>query len=171
MEIYTLHMDIYIYIYTLHMDIYTLHMINYYNWLTITIGTTYSWKYYTLLMIYIHTVMMMIIIIIITISLLLLLLLLLSLLLTSTLILQRQAARLRTSKGGRIRLENPHRAQIYQFELFELVLLSKLDNQFHVEQFEATVSQSTVPSPLLNTTCLMQVSSNTANNAATYCDP
>ena len=44
---------------------------------------------------------------------------------------------------------NPHRAQISQFELFELILLFKLDKQFPVEQFEATVSQSTVPSPLL----------------------
>ena len=43
---------------------------------------------------------------------------------------------------------NPHRAQIVQFELFELILLLKLDNKFPVEQFEATVSQSTVPSPL-----------------------
>ena len=45
---------------------------------------------------------------------------------------------------------NPHRAQISQFELFELILLLKLDKQFPVEQFEATVSQSTVPSPLLS---------------------
>ena len=43
---------------------------------------------------------------------------------------------------------NPHRAQIYEFELFGLILLSKL-KQLPVEQFEATVSQSTVPSPLL----------------------
>ena len=42
---------------------------------------------------------------------------------------------------------NPHRAQIYQFELFELVLLSKLDKQFPVERFEAALSQSIVPSP------------------------
>ena len=33
---------------------------------------------------------------------------------------------------------NPHRAQISQFELFELVLLLKLDKRFPVEQFEAT---------------------------------
>ena len=45
---------------------------------------------------------------------------------------------------------NPRRAQISQLELFELVLPIKLDKQFPVEQFEATVSQSTVPSPLLN---------------------
>ena len=44
---------------------------------------------------------------------------------------------------------NPHRAQISQFELFELILLLKLDKQLPVERFEATVSQSTVPSPLL----------------------
>ena len=41
---------------------------------------------------------------------------------------------------------NPHRAHISQFiSLFELVLLSNLDKQFPVEQFEATVSQSAVP--------------------------
>ena len=44
---------------------------------------------------------------------------------------------------------NPHRAQISQFGLFELVLSSKLDKQFPVEQFKATVSQATVPSPPL----------------------
>ena len=42
---------------------------------------------------------------------------------------------------------NPHRAQISQFELFELILLLKLDRQFSIERFETTVSQSTVPSP------------------------
>ena len=46
---------------------------------------------------------------------------------------------------------NPPRAQISQFELFELILLLKLDKQFSVERFEATVSQSTVPSPPPNT--------------------
>ena len=44
---------------------------------------------------------------------------------------------------------NPHRAQISQFEMFELILLLKLDRQFPVEQFEATASQSTVPPPPL----------------------
>ena len=44
---------------------------------------------------------------------------------------------------------NPRRAQMYQFELFELILLLKLDKHFPVEQFEATVSQSTVPFPPL----------------------
>ena len=44
---------------------------------------------------------------------------------------------------------NPHRIQFHQFELFELLLLFKLDKQFPVEQFEATVSQSTVTSPPL----------------------
>ena len=43
----------------------------------------------------------------------------------------------------------PHRAQISRFEFFELILLLKLDKQFPVEQFESTVSQSTVPSPTL----------------------
>ena len=45
---------------------------------------------------------------------------------------------------------NPHRAQISQFELFELILLLKFDKRFPVEQFEAAASQSAaVPSPLL----------------------
>ena len=44
---------------------------------------------------------------------------------------------------------NPRRAQRSQFELFELILLSKLDKQFPAEQFEATVSQSTVMIKLL----------------------
>ena len=33
-----------------------------------------------------------------------------------------------------------------QLELFELILLSKVDEHFPVERFEATVSQSAVPS-------------------------
>ena len=44
---------------------------------------------------------------------------------------------------------NPHRAQIAQFELFELILLFQVDRQFPVEQFEAKLSQPAVPSPLL----------------------
>ena len=47
---------------------------------------------------------------------------------------------------------NPHRAQISKFEFFELVLFLKLNKGFPVEQFEATVSQSTVPSPPLRPT-------------------
>ena len=35
---------------------------------------------------------------------------------------------------------NPHRAQNVKFEFFQLILLLKLDKQFPVEQFEATVS-------------------------------
>ena len=49
---------------------------------------------------------------------------------------------------------NPHRAQLYQFELFELILLN-LDKQFPVEQFEASrairgssISVSSTLSPL-----------------------
>ena len=41
---------------------------------------------------------------------------------------------------------NPHRAQICQFGFFELIFLFKLDKQFPVERFEATASQSTIPS-------------------------
>ena len=48
---------------------------------------------------------------------------------------------------GDDKVGNPHRTQIYRFELFELILLLELDKQFPVEQVEATVSQSTVPSP------------------------
>ena len=54
---------------------------------------------------------------------------------------------------------NPHRAQIVQSEFFELILSSQLDKQFPVEQFEATVSQSTVPSPLLCTKHVLDCSS------------
>ena len=42
---------------------------------------------------------------------------------------------------------NPHRTQISQFELFELILLLKFDKQLPVERFEAAVSQSAVPPP------------------------
>ena len=42
---------------------------------------------------------------------------------------------------------SPHRARISQFEL---ILLLKLDKQFPVEQFEAAMSQSIVPSPHLS---------------------
>ena len=55
-------------------------------------------------------------------------------------------------KGGWY-LGNPHRAQISQFELFELCLLLKLDNKLLVERFEPTVIISiNVPSPPLRTT-------------------
>ena len=54
-----------------------------------------------------------------------------------------------TGQKGDYTVGNPRRAQISQFELFELILLLKLYRQFPVEQFEATVSQSTIPSPLL----------------------
>ena len=44
---------------------------------------------------------------------------------------------------------NPNRGQTYQYEyeLFEIIPVFNLDKQFPVEQFEPTVSQSTVPSP------------------------
>ena len=44
---------------------------------------------------------------------------------------------------------NPHRAQTYEFDFFELILLFNLDKRFPVVRFEATLSQSTVPSPPL----------------------
>ena len=49
-------------------------------------------------------------------------------------------------KGGEDAVGNPHQAHFFQFELFELFLFFKLDKRFSIEQFEATVSQSTVPS-------------------------
>ena len=73
-------------------------------------------------------------------------------------ITQEDGSRTQNSEGGMIRLEtlielrllnSSFRAQISQFELCELILLLKLDKQFAVEQFEATGSQSTVPSPPL----------------------
>ena len=42
---------------------------------------------------------------------------------------------------------NPHRAHFSQF--FKLIILLELDKQFSIEQFEPTVSQSTIPSPPL----------------------
>ena len=60
----------------------------------------------------------------------------------------RYRYRFRTRKGGDHAVGNPRRARIYQFELFELFLSSNIDKQLLVEQFEATVSQSTVRSPL-----------------------
>ena len=54
------------------------------------------------------------------------------------------------SEGGDDTVGNPHRAQIYNFDIFELIILLELDEQLPVEQFEATVSQSTVPSPLFS---------------------
>ena len=54
----------------------------------------------------------------------------------------------RGGRSGRKPLSSSNfRAQIYRFALFELILLLKLDKRFPVEQFEATASQSTVPSP------------------------
>ena len=52
------------------------------------------------------------------------------------------------SQGGMIRLEPLIELNLLNSLLFELIPLFKLDKQFPVERFEATVSQSTVPSPL-----------------------
>ena len=69
------------------------------------------------------------------------------------LVLARSDPRLRASAAvigrGDDAIGNPHRAQMSQFEFFELILLLKLDQPFPIEQFEATVSQSTVPFPPL----------------------
>ena len=66
----------------------------------------------------------------------------------------RESGVLRPSDSQRFRfgrgddtVGNTHRAQISQFELFELILLLKLDKSYPVEQFEARVSQSTVRPP------------------------
>ena len=54
---------------------------------------------------------------------------------------------------GHDKVGNPHRVQKAQFEFVEFVfLLSRLDKQLSIEQFEPTVSQSTVSSPLLQQT-------------------
>ena len=47
-------------------------------------------------------------------------------------------------KRGDDTVGDPHRARTSQFEFIELVLLSKVDKQFPVEQFEAIVSKSSV---------------------------
>ena len=54
------------------------------------------------------------------------------------------ARKRRFGRGGDA-VGNPRRTQSSQFEFFELILLLKLDKRFAVEQFEATISQSTVP--------------------------
>ena len=59
---------------------------------------------------------------------------------------------------------NPRRTQIYQFEFFELILLLKLDRKLPVERFEATVSQSTVPSPPLSIESLFPGGGETTRN-------
>ena len=48
---------------------------------------------------------------------------------------------------GEDTLGNPHQGQVSQSELCEFILSLKLDKQLSIEQFEATLSQSTVPSP------------------------
>ena len=53
------------------------------------------------------------------------------------------------SEGGRIRSETLIELKFLDSSFFELVLLPKLDKRLPAEQFEATVSQSTVPSPPL----------------------
>ena len=58
-----------------------------------------------------------------------------------------EVAEMQSIRRGDDVVGNPHRAQISQSELFELTLVSKVSKQFPVERFEATVSQSTVPSP------------------------
>ena len=60
-----------------------------------------------------------------------------------------QSARVCASEGGDDTVGHPHRANILQFELLELSLLSKVYKRFSIEQCEPTASQSTVPfSPL-----------------------
>ena len=61
---------------------------------------------------------------------------------------ERKDGHVKGSEGGMIRLET-------LIEFFELILLLKSDKQFLVEQFEAAVSQSTVPSPPLKDTAAL----------------
>ena len=51
------------------------------------------------------------------------------------------------SEGGDDAVGNPRRAQISQFELFEVFVLSEVCNQFSIEQFEPAASQSEASSP------------------------
>ena len=51
------------------------------------------------------------------------------------------------SDGRDATFGNHHRAQTSRFELFELSISLALDKSFPVEQFEPTVSHSTVPFP------------------------
>ena len=55
---------------------------------------------------------------------------------------------------GMIRLETLIELKFLNSSFFKLILLLELDKQFPVEQFEATVSQSTVPSPPLTVALL-----------------
>ena len=60
---------------------------------------------------------------------------------------------------------NPHRAQTYPLEPSELILLLKLDKRLPAEQFEATASQSTIPSPPLTTTTTTTTTTNNNNDS------
>ena len=55
----------------------------------------------------------------------------------------------RCSEGGDDTVGNPRRAQIFQFDFFELILLLTLDTPFSIERLEPTVSQSAASSPPL----------------------
>ena len=55
---------------------------------------------------------------------------------------RREPPRKQTLGRGDDTVGNLHGAQNYKFELFELILIWKLDRRFPVEQFEATGSQS-----------------------------
>ena len=57
---------------------------------------------------------------------------------------------------------NPQRAQTSQFELFVLILLLKVDKPFSIEQFELTISLSTVNSPPLLASSLLPRCSGTS---------
>ena len=60
-------------------------------------------------------------------------------------------AGLDTSEGGMILLETLIELKLFNSSFVEPILLLKIDEQLPVEQFEATVFQSTVPSPPLIT--------------------
>ena len=65
---------------------------------------------------------------------------------------------------------NPHRAQTCKFELFELIILLKLDIQFSIEQFEPTLPQSTVSSPPLSSisSAWLQVADKASESASSH---
>ena len=65
---------------------------------------------------------------------------------------ENSSSKLEVSERGDDTVGNPHRAQIVQFELFELILLLKLYKGFSIEQFEPTVSQPQQHPPLSRST-------------------
>ena len=67
-----------------------------------------------------------------------------------------------------VRLETLIELKFTKVYLFEVRLLLKLDKQFSIEQFEATASQSTVPSPLLTLDAANALGGSSKTDMPTY---